>query len=94
MPVKQNAGSTLLTGDAVGGFRCAVVKSAISLYLKTGMQANRAYTPANMRAVATEYTKVVYPRSRKGLERALADLEALMQGRTLDEVGALERTDV
>lgn len=70
--------SMLNTPEQISWYRAQVVLRGIQFYLKTGMQVNRAYTPANMRAVATEYTGVVYPRSRKGLERAAADLAALL----------------
>lgn len=63
-----------LTGPAIDVFRAKVVNSAIKLYLNTGMQANRAYTPQAMRSVASEYTGKTYPRSRKGLETAHKDL--------------------
>jgi hypothetical protein len=36
------------------------------------------YTPQNMRHVASEYTGFAYPRSRKGLEQAYADLGAIL----------------
>jgi hypothetical protein len=67
----------LTTPGQIEAFRLRVIMSAIKLYLKTGMKANRAYTPANMRAVASQYTGKTYPRSRKGLEAALNDLNAL-----------------
>lgn len=94
MPVDNGPGGTSITGDAIGGFRLKVIASAIGLYLKTGMQANRSYTPANMRYAVTQMTGKTYARSRKGLETALKDLEALMEGKTLDEIGAVEREKI
>lgn len=73
MPVQNG----VITGDAIGGFRGVVILSAAKLYLSTGMMANRSYTPANMRAAISQYTGKQYPRSRKGLEKAVADLQAL-----------------
>lgn len=91
MPVEHSTGGSVITGDAIGGFRGHVILKAIEFYLKTGMQVNRAYTPANMKRAAGDYTGKTYPRSRKGLETALADLQILAAGKTLDQLGALER---
>jgi hypothetical protein len=70
------------TPAGIDWFRLNVIISAMSLYLKTGIKANRAYTPTNMRMVATEYTGKVYPKSRKGLESAYADLLAVRKHHT------------
>ena len=66
------------TPEQIDTFRARVVLSAIKLYLATGMQANRMYTPANMKRVVSEYTGKHYPRSRKGLEQAYHDLADLL----------------
>lgn len=71
-----------ITGPSINVFRAKVVHSAIGLYLKTGMQVNRAYTPRAMRAAASEYTGKVYPRSKKGLENAHNDLGNVLQNVT------------
>lgn len=60
--------------DAVSVFAATAVIGGMRLYLKTGMKANRAYTPTNMRAFATRTTGKAYPRSSAGLEAAMADL--------------------
>jgi hypothetical protein len=76
----MTAGSegTVFAGkDQVDMFVLIVLKNGISLYLKTGMKPNRAWTPTAMRIKATSYTGIEYARSRKGLERALAHLEEL-----------------
>jgi hypothetical protein len=70
--------SALTTPEQIDAFRCILIHKAISLYLKTGMQVNRMYTPANMRRVASEYTGMAYPRSRKGLEQAEQDLATIV----------------
>lgn len=70
--------NALTTPEQIDGFRLRVVYSAINLYLKTGMKANRAYTPENMKRVVSEYTGKTYPRSRKGLESARDDLAQLL----------------
>jgi hypothetical protein len=49
--------STTFTGpDQVGRYRAIVMAQALSLYAKTGMKANRAYTPSAMIAAAREIT--------------------------------------
>jgi hypothetical protein len=68
-----------ITGPSINLYRATVIKSALGLYIKTGMQVNRAYTPRNMRAAASEYTGKVYPRSKKGLQRAHDDLAAVIE---------------
>lgn len=69
---------SLDTPAQIDSFRAKVIYSAIGLYLKTGMKANRMYTPANMRAAVTQYTGTVYKVSRKGLEQAYTDLGQLI----------------
>ena len=65
---------TTFTGrDEVNTFVLIAVKNAISLYLKTGMKANRAYTPTNMLAKAGEFTGKVYKRGQ--LQLAHDDLQ-------------------
>jgi hypothetical protein len=64
---------------AVNLYRAKVILSGINLYLKTGMQPNRMYTPTNMKAVASEYTGKQYKNGRKALEQAAADLDAYMK---------------
>ena len=66
--------TALTTPEQIDDFRARVILSAMKLYLNTGIRVNRAYTPLAMRTVASEYTGIVYPNSRKGLERAYADL--------------------
>ena len=68
----------LTTPEQIDTFRAKVILQAIKLYLNTGMQVNRMYTPANMKRVVSEYTGKAYPRSRKGLEQAYNDLLAVV----------------
>lgn len=77
MPIQQNEGSTTITGNAIMWYRAALLRSALKLYLDHGMKATRTATPANMRAIAEEYTGTKYPRSRKGLTQALVDITAV-----------------
>ena len=82
MPISNG----VITGNAINWLGIKVVASAMRLYLTVGVQANRNYTPARMRKFATGYTGVTYPRSRKGLERAMTELEAWVASRRPDDV--------
>lgn len=69
---------TFTGNKEVGKFVIIVLRSAISLYLKTGMKANRAYTPTNMLRKAGEINGKIYKRGQ--LQIAYDDL-----GKTLVE---------
>lgn len=59
---------------AVSVYQAAVVKSALKLYAKTGMKANRAYTPKNMMATASAITgKKFKARDYEGAIKALEE---------------------
>lgn len=47
---------TTFTGSAVNVYVALTLASALKLYAKTGMKANRAYTPKNMIAKASQIT--------------------------------------
>ena len=49
---KDGSAQSFVGPRAVNVFAMAAVASALRLYAKTGMQANRAYTPTNMLAFA------------------------------------------
>lgn len=72
--IEHGAGGTSFVGpDAVSLFRATVLRSAIDLYVKTGMKANRAYTPTNMLSAAASITGKVYKRGQ--LKQASDDLK-------------------
>lgn len=73
--------SFTLVGAQVDYARLATVIMAMQMHLKSGgkMMLTRVATPSNLRAIATEFTGKSYPRSRKGMETALADLLAIKQ---------------
>jgi hypothetical protein len=72
--VEVGGGHTTFVGpDATLLFAAAALRSAINLYVKTGLKANRAYTPSNMLAAASRITGKPYKRG--GLKRASADLD-------------------
>ena len=69
-------------------FRALVIRSAIDLYLKTGIKANRNYTPKNMLRAAGEITGTTFKRGQ--LKKASAELGIWleikrMQGETLQD---------
>lgn len=64
--------ATVITGPQIPVFQLIVITSAMRLYIKTGMRANRAYTPANMIAYASKITGKAY--KRNGLTEAYNDL--------------------
>lgn len=80
---------TTITGTAVLGFRGACLIQALECYLRSNgrMQLTRIATPANMQAIASEFTGKHYARSRKGLEEALLDMHCLAEGKSLAELG-------
>jgi hypothetical protein len=54
---RTNMNAAVFTGpEGVNRFVIVTLRSAIRLYKNTGMKANRAYTPTNMRKKAEELT--------------------------------------
>lgn len=53
---------TLLTGENVMKARGLIIASALSVYARTGMKVNRAYTPTAMLKIASEITGKKYKR--------------------------------
>lgn len=87
MPIETHGnGGATITGNAINWFAARVLLSGLGLYLKTGMQPNRSYTPARMRDAVSGYTGKRYARSRKGLEAAHADLATFLTDRDPDSV--------
>ncbi|QIV65883.1 hypothetical protein Cp1R7AA1_020 [Mesorhizobium phage Cp1R7A-A1] len=56
MTIENNNGTVIATGNGVSVFQAITIKSALKLYAKTGIKANRAYTPTNMMAMAKKIT--------------------------------------
>ena len=67
MAIEQNGGVTVITGEDIPRFQKIVVCSAMTLYINTGMKANRAYTPTNMLAFATQCTGKTFKKGKNGL---------------------------
>ena len=89
MPVATGSGGTMITGNAILGFRALLCIQGIETHLKFNgkFRLTRMATPTNLRAIASEFTGRHYARSRKGLEQALADMLKLRDGKSLDEIG-------
>lgn len=60
----SGAGTTFTGTGGVNVYRATVIASALRLYAKTGMKANRAYTPTAMLAAANEITGHHYRRGQ------------------------------
>lgn len=60
---RTNGGRSFTSSD-MGIFRAIVIASALDLYAKTGMRANRAYTPTNMLRAAREITGRTFKRGQ------------------------------
>lgn len=89
MPITGDEYGTTITGNAINWYQCKVLVTSIRMYLRSGMMLSRSATPANMRALATLYTGKTYTRSRKGLEMAMIDIQALLDNHTPDEMSPL-----
>lgn len=61
--------------DAVALFRAKAIAGALKLYAKTGMKANRAYTPSAMLAAAKEITGKDY----RGKTKYMDAYEGIME---------------
>ena len=64
--IKQTeTGAVVFSGrDAVEVFRARTIASALRLYAKTGIKANRAYTPTNMLTAASQITGKTFKRGQ------------------------------
>jgi hypothetical protein len=74
---RQDGSAAGFGGTGVDVFRAAVIASGLSLYAKTGMRPNRAYTPTAMIRAAGEMTGRKY--KAREYDRASEDLSALCQ---------------
>lgn len=67
----------LITGkENIELFRLVTIKSAMGLYLRSGMRVNASYTPTNMNLVVSKITGKSYGSSKKGVQLAFNDLVA------------------
>ena len=76
----------LTTAHSIELYRMTVIRTALKLYINTGIKANSMYTPKNMLGNIEQKTGVFYPTGKKGMLKALEDLEAwLLANHTLTE---------
>lgn len=68
--VRHNGGTTFAGPDAVNLFRAAYVKSALSMYARSGMLMTRGATPTALLRMAEEYTGRKYKGKDKYNEAA------------------------
>ena len=74
------------TKHGIEMYRMTVIRTALKLYIKTGMKANSMYTPGNMVQAVADKTGKTYKRGKAGMTEAFNDLEAwLIDNRTLTE---------
>jgi hypothetical protein len=62
--LERTKGGTSFVGSDVDIFRALALATALDFYAKTGMKANRAYTPTAMIKAANEMTGHVYRRGQ------------------------------
>lgn len=63
--IEVQDGITSFVGpNAVAIYRATAIKCALSLYHRTGLQANRAYTPSAMLRAATDITGKSFKRGQ------------------------------
>lgn len=60
-------------------YRRIAIKHGLRLWAKTGIMPNTAWTLTKMLGVATVYTGTTYPRSRKGADSAISDLDRITE---------------
>lgn len=80
---RPGGGATYAGPDAVAVFRARAVASALRLYARTGLKANRAYTPSAMLAVATEVTGRKFKRGQYAEAAAALDAWAIAAAQPL-----------
>jgi hypothetical protein len=76
----------LTTAHSIELYRMTVIRTALKLYVKTGMKANTMYTPGNMLAAIGKKSGKTYKKSKQGYAEALEDINNwLMMHHTLTE---------
>lgn len=88
--LSRTHGGQSFQGSDVNIFRGAVIASALRLYAKTGMKANRAYTPSAMLKAAEEITGRKFKRGQylEAADAITAEVERLKGEPRSDAPGA------
>ena len=75
----------LVTAHSIEMYRMTVIRSALKLYIKTGMKANSMYTPSNMLAAISKKSGKAYKKSKQGYAEAFEDVSNwLLMHRTVN----------
>jgi len=86
---KEDGGAVFAGPKGVNAYRAIVIASALELYAKTGIKANRAYTPTAMIKAANEMTGHVYRRGQYvAAALALRELAAKLKTEVHAEMNA------
>ena len=64
----------LVTAHSIEMYRMTVIRSALKLYMNTGMKANSMYTPSNMLAAISKKSGKAYKKSKQGYAEAFEDV--------------------
>lgn len=69
--------TTVITGQDVRVYQAMAIRSALNMYIRTGMKANTAYTPKNMLATAGHIVGKAYGKAtNQTMQQAVFDLTA------------------
>ena len=75
----------LVTAHSIEMYRMSVIRSALKLYIKTGMKVNSMYTPSNMLSAIGKKSGKTYKKSKQGYAEAFEDVSNwLMMHRTIN----------
>ena len=64
----------LTTAHSIELYRMTVIRTALKLYMNTGMKANSMYTPSNMLQAISNKSGKEYKKSKQGYAEALEDI--------------------
>ena len=64
----------LSTQHGIELYRMTVIRTALKLYMNTGMKANTMYTPSNMLAAISKKSGKAYKKSKQGYAEAFQDV--------------------
>lgn len=64
----------LSTAHSIEMYRMTVIRTALKLYMNTGMKANSMYTPSNMLQAISKKSGKKYKKSKQGYAEAFQDI--------------------
>ena len=72
------------TPHSIEMYRMIVIRTAMKIYLGTGLKVNRMYTPGNMVRAVAQKTGKAYKKGKVGMTEAFNDLEQwILDNKTL-----------